>query len=47
MNNDFKFQSQKLEVEKQKWEYEWEQSNMLHELIMKKLDLQLKQCNKQ
>ncbi|RGB26429.1 hypothetical protein C1646_721239 [Rhizophagus diaphanus] len=45
MNNDFRLQIEKFEVEKKKWEFEREQSKMLHELTMKKLEFQMKQCN--
>ncbi|GBC03598.1 hypothetical protein RclHR1_05200009 [Rhizophagus clarus] len=41
MQNEYKLQTEKLEVEKQKWEYEREQLRLLHELSMKKIELQL------
>ncbi|PKY62522.1 hypothetical protein RhiirA4_489117 [Rhizophagus irregularis] len=41
-------QSERLEVEKQKWEYEREQAHMRHELLMKQIELQIAQTqNKQ
>ena len=43
MDREYKLQSERLEVEKQKWEYEREQAHMRHELLMKKLELQLAQ----
>jgi hypothetical protein len=43
MDKEYKLQSERLKVEKQKWEYEREQARMRHELLMKKLELQLAQ----
>jgi hypothetical protein len=36
MQNEYKLQTEKLEVEKKKWEYEREKLRLLHELSMKK-----------
>ncbi|PKY50075.1 hypothetical protein RhiirA4_466347 [Rhizophagus irregularis] len=43
MDKKYKLQSERLEVEKQKWEYKREQARIRHELLMKKLELQLAQ----
>jgi hypothetical protein len=44
MDREYKLQSERLEVEKQKWEYEREQAHMRHELLMKKIELQIAQA---